>query len=95
MEHTWARIVHPVLTPFRLRSLLSLCRTGESKVATDPELLERPARSKSKAKAPVRKRRGPTIASLKDKVQRARQGNDGPDIGAMSRAEREKVLFGT
>jgi len=36
----------------------------------------------------------PTIASLRAKVVRARNGNSGPDIGAMSRADREKILFG-
>ncbi len=66
-------------------------------MASGPELLERPApaKAKAKAKAATRKRRGPTIAELRAKVKRAQQnGNDGPSLGAMTYAERDKVLFG-
>lgn len=67
-------------------------------MATDPELLDRPATTKAKTRAkskPATKRRGPTIASLRAKVERARhEGANGPSLGAMSRADREKVLFG-
>lgn len=94
MEHSWAKVVR-LLTPFRIAGLLPLCRTGETRVASDPELLERPAPAKSKAKASARKRRAPTFASVRAKVDRARQGNDRPDIGAMSYEERDRVIFGT
>ncbi len=66
-------------------------------MASDPELLERPApaKSKAKAKAPVRKRGGPTISSLRAKVERAaQQGGNRKDIGALSHAQRDKILFG-
>lgn len=47
-----------------------------------------------KAKSAAKKR-GPTVASLRAKVERAaREGNNGPSLGAMSYAERDKVLFG-
>lgn len=55
-------------------------------------VLEPPAPAKSKSSA---KKRAPTIASLQAKVDRAaRDGNTGPDLGSMSHAERNKVLFG-
>jgi len=67
-----------------------MCRTGESNLAT---VLEPPAPAKSKSSS--KKRREPTIASLKAKVDRAaREGNDGPSLGSMTYAERDKVLFG-
>ena len=90
MEHSWTKFVRIVLTPLGLGSLLPLCRSGESKLAT---VLERPAPAKSKSSS--KKRRPPTIASLKAKVDRAaREGNSGPSLGSMSYAERDKVLFG-
>ncbi len=99
MEHGWVKLVHPLLTLFGFTGLLPLCRSGETKVATEPELLDRPASAKAEegasGKAPARKRRGATVASLKAKVERAQhEGNDGPSLGAMTYAERDKVLFG-
>lgn len=41
MEHTWARHVRPLLTPFRFRSLLRIV-TGETTLAID-NVLDRPA----------------------------------------------------
>ena len=56
-------------------------------------VLEPPAPTKAKPKASSKK--GPTIASLKAKVDRAaREGNKGPSLGNMSHAERDRVLFG-
>ena len=91
MEHSWAKYVRSLLTPFRFRSLLTWLGTGESRVAAEPELLERPS---PKAKGRTRKSRGPTIASLRKKVERAKLGNNGPNIGRMGHAERNKILFG-
>lgn len=93
MEHTWAKFVRSILTPFGLGSLIPGCRTGEIEVATHPELLDRPASSKAKE---ARGKRGPSVAELKAKVERAakRGPDDRPDIGMMSHAERDKILYG-
>lgn len=68
-------------------------------MATDPELLDRPARTKGnasgKAKTPARKGRSPTITSLREKVERAaKQRGNRQDIGVLTHAQRNKTLFG-
>lgn len=66
-------------------------------MASDPATLDRPtkARKTTKAGKAVAPRRGPTLSALEAEIVRAaREGPKGPRLGSMSRAERDKHLFG-
>lgn len=42
----------------------------------------------------ILKGRAPTMDSLRAKVEETNKDSDGPDLGKMSHAERNKLLFG-
>ena len=53
------------------------------------------SRPQGKAKAATRvKRSGPTVAELRTQVALAKKGGERVDVGKLSHAERNKLLFG-
>jgi hypothetical protein len=83
MEHTWAKLVRPVLTLFRFGSLLPRGGTGESRVAADQAVLDRETEARC----------GEHLKRLR-KAAKSADLREGISLKGRSREERRRLLSG-
>jgi hypothetical protein len=89
MEHTWAKVVGLLLTPFRITGLLPCSVTGETQVPPIHNVLDPPAKKAAKAAREKDQR-----AYLEHLERLAASGGHGVDLSKMSPAEIRARLFG-
>ena len=89
MEHSRAKAVGPLLTPFRFKGLLAKGATGETKVPPIHNVLEHSAPKAAKAVSAPR-----DSAYLEHLEKLAASGGHGVDLSKLSREEIRARLFG-
>lgn len=89
MEHTWVKYVRPVLTPFWFGSVLTLGRTGESRLA-DHEVIDPPVREASDEAVP----QSDLLKEVLSLAEEADRTKVTVSLGSLPRAERRRRMYG-